>query len=306
MTMPVRVGAPDGPSRGAARGDSWRRTGSGFYVPASVSATPEQRIVEAALPLPRGGRLTGWASLRLQRGAFFDGRGSQVPIVVDDQVHPRPRPGVRWIRRPQDGSLTHLHGLPLVPAAEALIDHVLQLLAAGHPRPAVVAVDMAVAARLCTLDSVTAAVHARPRIRGRSRVLEVLARAREGSASPPESRLRLLWTLDTVIPEPILNPWVLDESGRRIGAPDLLEPCSGLAVEYDGSPHAGARRRARDADKDGLYRECGIECVRVTGPDMQTPLRVIDRLERAYARALTAARPQRWKLGGRFTGACRT
>ena len=271
-------------------------------MPAGVECTPEQRIVERAQPLPGGGAITGWANLRLRRAAYFDGRGLLVGVVVPADCHPRNREGVRWVRRGVPDDLEVVLGLRLLPATEALIDHMAELVRRGRPREATVAADMCVAASLCTLAEVGDALQRRRRIASRPRVERALGLAREGSLSPPESQLRLLWMLDTAIPEPVVNRWVVDDEGRLVAVPDLLEPKSGLVVEYDGSAHAGARRRSRDAEKDDLYRELGLEPMRLTAPDMQRPLSVIDRLERGYRRAVTSDRPRRWSIGQPFAG----
>ena len=63
-----------GPTRGQARGPSWRQTTYGFYVPSGVdSDRPEQRVAEQAMRLPPGGAVTGWAAGLLLGATYLDG-----------------------------------------------------------------------------------------------------------------------------------------------------------------------------------------------------------------------------------------
>ncbi|QWC84220.1 endonuclease domain-containing protein [Nocardioidaceae bacterium] len=191
----------------------------------------------------------------------------------------------------------------MVPAAEAAVHEVVRLVDTGHPREAVVAVDMTAAAGLCTVEDMRRLVDGRRRMPTRFEVQRVLALADGASESPPETRLRLLWVLDSELPEPVVNRWVHDRDGRPLAVPDLLEPESGLVVEYDGGAHAEVGRRTRDAEKDDLYREVGLEPVRFTAVDMRTPARVLHRLARGHARARAWVRPRGWVLGPSFRGA---
>lgn len=46
--------------------------------------------------------------------------------------------------------------------------------------------------------------------------------------------MRLVYVLDAGLPDPLVNHPVLDAAGHFLGTPDLLDPQSGHAVEYDG------------------------------------------------------------------------
>ena len=302
VRRPARVGDPLGPARSTAYGPGWRRTGHGFFVPVDCPRTPEQRVVEACLPLPRGGVLTGWASLRMRRVAFFEGLDAPVTILLPLSSHPKARASTRWLRREGVEAEGLVEGIPLAGVGEALLDHVADELAAGRAREAVVAVDMTAAAGVGGAADVLQAAAGRARLRHRSDVERVAALSVERSMSPPESRLRLIWLLDAKLPVPLLNYWIEDEHGRRVAVPDLLEPEAGVAVEYDGSSHAALARRTRDAEKDDLYRELGLEPVRITALDMRRPHHVADRLQRAYARARGSTRTRSWRLGAPFAG----
>ena len=157
LIRPVRVD-PDGvsgPSRGTAAGPRWRTSSHGLVVPADVPLTVEQRILEAAVRLPAGGLVTGWAALRLAGAAWFDGlaRDGRTPLPVPVLLpHARRSrgPGVldERTRRLRPDPLER-HGIPCAPSEVALLH---ELRRAGTPRLAGVAVDMALAARVVDLD----------------------------------------------------------------------------------------------------------------------------------------------------------
>jgi hypothetical protein len=118
---------------------------------------------------------------------------------------------------------------------------------------------------------------------GQSR--DALALAVEGSRSPQESRLRLVWVLDAGHPPPLVNRPVFDLTGQLLGYPDLFDPEAGVLGEYDGEDHRDVVRHSSDVARESRFREHGLEVVRVTGPDLRNPSLVIDRVDAAFRRA---------------------
>ncbi len=104
--------------------------------------------------------------------------------------------------------------------------------------------------------------------------------------------------LDARLPAPLANVELFDRrTGALLGVADLLDPDAGVVGEFDGGEHAGARRRSRDAERDGLFRDHGLEVFRVTAVDLATPARFVDRARRAYRRAQDIPRSRRtWTL----------
>lgn len=103
LVVPVRIDPEGkiGPTRGQARGPGWRSSSPGLWVPSNTSAdTVEQRILEALAWAGPEAVATGWASLRLQGGGFFDGLARDgrtrlpVPIATNGERR-RARPGIR-------------------------------------------------------------------------------------------------------------------------------------------------------------------------------------------------------------------
>lgn len=303
LTAPVRIDPAGvvGPTRGQARGASWRACGPGWFVPASVPPErTEQRIVEAGVPLREFEALTGWAALRWHGAGFFDG------TLASGVLRPVPvirRSGARRDRHGRDDYLRHqlapddacvVEGLRCTTVARALFD---EMRFAGSVREAVAAVDMVVAARLSTLAAMDEYVERHPHWWGVCLVREALGLGVDGSRSPQESRLRLVWVLDAGLPPPLCNVPVFDHGGRLLGVPDLLDPEVGLVVEYDGAHHKAADRHRRDVAREHRLREAGLEYTSVVGGDLTQRTMVVERLTAAYRRA--RARPgaaRRWTL----------
>jgi hypothetical protein len=94
--------------RSTLRGQHWRRTTRGCYVPAGAgeydgSPTGLQRILEAVPLLPPEGALTGWPSAYLAAVAGVDGLDSAsmaelpVPICLVRSTHRGEAQGVRYL-----------------------------------------------------------------------------------------------------------------------------------------------------------------------------------------------------------------
>jgi hypothetical protein len=282
-------GGDDGPTRGQARGASWRRTGRGLYVPIDTDLTPEQRIVEVAAGLPPDAMLTGWAALRLQGGGFFDGRDSwrkltPVPVLADADQRLRSDARRRVVRDRMLPLAVTVAGVRCAPPARAAID---AMRLADDGRDATVVFDMALAAGVVSVPEVLRAWDQQIRRVGAAMVRFGIENAHPESRSPAETRLRLIWTLDARLPPPLLNREVCDRDGRLVGIPDLLEPHSGLAAEYDGSLHRDRDRHRRDNLRRERFLEAGLVPVTVVAGEQRSE--VVRRLRAAYRRAV--ARP---------------
>jgi hypothetical protein len=109
--------------------------------------------------------------------------------------------------------------------------------------------------------------------------------------------MRLVWELGASLPRPLTNRPVFDLDGRHLGTPDLIDPVSGVAGEYEGSLHLEGSRRARDIAREGAFRGAGLESVSMTAADGRDPRSFIARLIEAYDRAsCVPASRRRWTL----------
>lgn len=302
VVRPVRADGVDGPTRKQARGRWWRLTTHGFYVPIDVDGSvPEQRIVEASVLLPPDGAVTGWASLRYHGGGFFDGlmpdgrTERPVPLVVGPGRRRRPRDGVRWLQHalPLEEVCVR-HGVACTTVERAVFD---EMRLSGGVRPATVALDMAMAAGLTSRGRFARYLDAQPQRDGVPLVRAAAGLADEGSRSPRETDMRLVWELDAGLPRPLCNRCVYDvRTGRLLGVADLIDPEAGVVGEFDGGEHSRAGRRSRDAARDGAFRDHGLEVFRVTAVDLRDPAKVVARTLAAYRRAGNRSVTPTWTL----------
>lgn len=298
---PARIAGPTRheAERAGRPGSEWRRVWQGLFVPSYVDPdVPEQRIVEASSLLTGPGAVTGWAALRMQRGNFFDGRdrdgGLQpVPIIVSQGR--RPRPGIAWMQdRLAPSEVVHRAGVAVTRPERAAFDAMRR---AGDVRAAVKVADMVCAAGLSSLRRMRQYASAHPGWAGCPIASAALNLASERSRSPAEVDLRLVWELDAGLPRPLVNVPVFTRHGRLLGIADLLDEEAGLVVEFDGADHAGARRRSKDAGREGGLRNHRLEVERATGFDLHDVPTLVRRLHSARRRAPWLAEGDRpWTL----------
>jgi hypothetical protein len=307
LVLPVHVDPTGvtGPTRGQARGPAWRSIGGGLYVPSDVATDRvEQRITEVFSRMPAGSLVSGWAALRMHRVNFCDGRDQSlrelaVPVVLPPALNVRVVGAFTHRENVPDHERTVRYGVACTIPERALYDAMKW---SADDRVAVALADMTFAARALRRDKYVAYVDARCGDRGSRRVRNAVALSDEGSLSPPETAMRLVWVLDAGLPPPRCNWYVLDEAGRRVGRPDLLSEELGVVGEYDGAEHAGARRRSQDATKEDAYRNLGLESFRIVGRDLDDTALVLDRMRAAVQRAREAGRPRRWRSHPPRTG----
>jgi hypothetical protein len=292
LVLPVRLDptGESGPTRSAARGKRWRRVAQGWYVPAAVDGTVvEQRILEQSVRLPGTGAITAWAALRWRGAAYFDGtdqggrRTLPIPLVIGGTGNLRPDPAVAlsweqfapWERE-------FVAGLGCASVERALFDETRRV---GSLRPAVVAIDMAAAAKVITVAEFAAYVEIRPAWTGIGIPRGAVDLASDDSRSPQETLLRLVWVIDARLPPPLCNKPLFDLDGRFLGYPDLFDPVAGLVGEYDGADHLADDRRSADRTREELFRDHGLEYVPVVRGEMKQRDMVVRRIRSAYRRA---------------------
>lgn len=271
-------------------------------MPATVDDdVPEQRILEQSIRLPEGGAVTGWASLRLHGGGFFDGLAPDgrtrlpVPLAVGRRGAIREDSRVKVSREPlHPDDVVTVQGIPCTVVSRAVFDEMRR---ADGVVEAVVAIDMAVAALLVSVRRVRAYAAPRRRWRRSTLVEKALDLASERSRSPNESRTRLIWEVDAGLPRPLVNQHVWDLRGNLLGIADLLDVEAGLVGEFDGADHRAALMHTNDIGRQERFERHLIEVVRVTGLDVLHPGRVVDRIlfHRSRARWLPP-RQRRWTI----------
>ena len=117
----------------------------------------------------------------------------------------------------------------------------------------------------------------------------------EECRSPQEDRFRLIWEYDAGWGRPLINRPVLDQQGRLVAIPDLLDPVRSVVGEYAGADHRDIDRHESDIAREAALRDVGLEYVEVVGRDLRHRRRVVHRMEQAAARAHHLER--RWVVG---------
>ncbi len=306
LPVPVDPTGVTGPTRSQASragqpGSPWRRSSKAGYVPAHLDPqVPEQWVVEKAALLPAGGAVTGWAALRLLSARFCDGRTLAgetlpVPLAVGPGQARRPVAGVRWLQDRISRDEVWIRCDTPVAMPERAVFDAMRL--APDLRHAVVELEMAIAAELTSLRRVRAYVATHSGWKGVVQGRAALDLACEHSRSKYETGMKLIWRVDAGLPAPLVNQEVFALDGRLLGVADLLDVEAGVVGEYDGGDHAGARRRSKDATREGGLRDHGLEVFRVTGYDMWDPESVVRRMRAARARARwVAPEERRWTI----------
>lgn len=271
-----------GPTRAQSRTSRWRRTSSGYYVPADLdpALAVEQRIVSAARVALGHGVVTGWAALRWMGAKWLD--EPCVPIAV-------PRTGLRKqsgiapsAERLEEDDVLIVDGIAVTSALRSVT------FAARHAQDlaaAVNALDRAAAADLVSLAEV--ASYTRDRLAGTAGVDQLraaLTLAVENSWSPMETEMRLLWRRIGLV-DVRCNAPVFDRCGRHVGTPDLLDPARGVGGEYDSADHLDRTRRNADIKREAALRRTGLEYVEMMAPDRRDPSDFLRRTSDAVQRA---------------------
>lgn len=286
-----------GPTRGQARGPDWRRTSHGLYVPSAVEATPEQRIVEAAAVLRADEAVTGWAGLRWQGAAWFEGtdgagRLREVTLLArrDRAVPPGAAISQEFLH---PNRITTVDGVPITLPVRSVVHEMRYADSLGE---AVIALDMACYSDLVSLAEVAAYVGALGPVTGIQQARDALALGEENSWSPKETAMRGVWTRRAGLVRPLCNAPVFTLEGRHVGTPDLIDPELGLVGQYNGSDHLSLAGTAVDVKKDAAYRELGLETVTMLVTDFADLDDFTRRLLEAARRAARRTAPRLWTV----------
>jgi hypothetical protein len=299
LVMPVSVD-PDGatgPTRGQARGPRWRRTSHGLFVPAGVDLTPEQRIIEAAAVLREEEAVTGWAALRWEGAAWFEGTSDgttlrNVPLVVGRQRMPQPGFSVsQEFLAPED--IRVVDGVPVTTRVRSVV---FEMRYADGLGEAVVALDMACYSDLVSLAEVTAYIQVLGPVAGIQQARDALAEGDENSWSPRETLMRGVWTRMAGLARPLTNRPVFTLDGQHVGTPDTIDPELGLIGQYNGRDHITLAGTAVDVAQDADYRDLGLETATMLASDWVDLDGFTERLLAAARRAGSRTQPRLWTV----------
>ncbi len=98
----------------------------------------------------------------------------------------------------------------------------------------------------------------------------------------------------------LVNVPVYDAAGDFLGIPDLLEPVTGLVIEYDGEQHRDLEQHTADNLREEGFEGAGLAVVRVTSLDLKDPEATSSRISDANQRRLSRNRAaDGWTVGWR-------
>jgi len=129
----------------------------------------------------------------------------------------------------------------------------------------VVLVDTATHLRLTTVQRLEDAASRAVRRAGIRTFHRAIALAEPAAESQMESRLRMVIVLRG-LPKPLVQHTLYDQSGKRLGRPDLYYPQARLGIEYDGEVHEG--RLAQDNRRQNALLAAGYRLLRFTAGDV--------------------------------------
>jgi hypothetical protein len=164
----------------------------------------------------------------------------------------------------------------------------------------VTARDCVVRAGLTTQAGLLSYAGEHPRRRGLRQLRAALPLVDPAAASPPESRLRMLCGQQAGLPGLLVNVPLYDATGEFLGIPDLLEPVTGLVIEYDGGQHRDLDQHTADNLREESFEGAGLAVVRVTSLDLKDAEATSSRIADTYRRRLSHDRPaDGWTVGWR-------
>ncbi len=201
----------------------------------------------------------------------------------------RPRAGVTTLReRLLASEVEVVRGVPCVVRLRAGFDSARTK--AGL-RQAVEEVDMMLGAAMFTKVELATYMADHPGWRRIHQARRALDLADTRTASPPETRMRLVWMMDAGLPRPLVNPPLFDLAGRLLGFPDAFDPESATALEYDSEDHRELGHHTSDNIREETFEDHNVVVMRVTKLDLRGHVTaLVSRMQRARQRGLARDR----------------
>ena len=288
----------DGATPHELRGAAFERRAHGLLLPAGTAGDPVMmRVADAVGLLVPGSFLGGWASLRAQGNTWFTGIGprtEQRPALVHCL------PGTQLRRRPivqpfrglvLPDEVIALDTFSVTTMARAAFD---EMRMARSLREAVVVLDMATSTTIgrphTTVERIERVIAGHHKVKGLVQAEQALRWGSTRSASPWETRTRLLAQLDADVPDLHVNVPLFSPAGTLLGIADLLDEAAGLVIESDGGHHRGAEQHTDDNVREEIFERSGLVVTRVTSLDHQHPWRTVGRIAAARRDALRSTR----------------
>ncbi|WP_188898336.1 hypothetical protein [Microlunatus endophyticus] len=295
-------------------GKSWRKATAGFYVPQEAGRhgggaedrragrlTTAQRILDAAPLLARDAALSTWAAAYVLGADWLDGLDpytmADLPLdIVATELKRRSTGAVRYhSSRLDPADVWSRDGLRVTSPRRTTFDAVRW---APSLEEAVVCIDTMTAFGLIRLPDFADYASRHHRWEGIAQALAAVKLARPNVRSGWETRLRMCWTEDLGLPEPLVNVPIFNHTGHFLGAADLFDPESGLVAEYDGSQHREVRQHHSDNIREEKFESANLVVVRSDTIDLRKERKLLARrLSDGYRRGqLRDRRLDDWTL----------
>ncbi|WP_285728114.1 endonuclease domain-containing protein [Psychromicrobium xiongbiense] len=261
FTLAEALAAGETPKR--LRGRDVLTPSRGIRVPWGVSQDFRNAVAPLLALTP--GAVACWGSAARIWNLPLPGRLSSEPAVhlATAGVAAIRRFGVVGHRlRLTDAEMTVYQGIPLTTVSRTWLDLAAQLsledavilgdaIVSDHRRPFAPPSDP-----LGTLGQLRDTVQSHAGARGLKVARTALELVRTGSASPPETRLRL--AAERVgLPEPEHGIILYDEAGTERAWPDLGWRRYRVGIQYDGAHHLSQEQQERDARRDNFSAASG-------------------------------------------------
>ena len=242
-------------------------------MPTFVEVSAAQRIREASELVPDGGGIGGWAAAHWHGSPFFDGTrgdGTLLPVLVCLGSEGAKRQRIAGIdvsrdRLPAD-DLCLVNKLVCTTPLRTAFDLARR---ARSLSEGVAAVDTLLECGLVDQVQFADYVDQHRGWAGIARARVVVTLCRPGVRSPMESGTRIVWEVTAGYPRLLLNVPVFSIDGLLLGIADMMDEASATVIEYDGADHREPERFAADRRRDQLFRDHGLQIVRVSDDDMR-------------------------------------
>lgn len=239
----------------------WRRLSRGQYAWAALGHDVLLKLRAVRDRMPPGFAFSGATAGWLHGLDLAPSDPIEVTIVRDISI--RSRAGVK-VRRAElsESEVIIRRGFPTTSALRTVCD-------LGSRRDlvdSVIAIDMALHARLIDMATLSNFVQGNAGRKGIKRLRRAVGLADAGAASPMETRLRLD-LIAAHLPRPATQAELLDPSRRPIARVDLYYPDCRLVIEYDGENHK--ERIPADLKRQNALVNSGYHVLRFTALDLR-------------------------------------
>lgn len=273
-----------GPTPGMARGNQFRKSSYGLYVPAGTQQSVEQRIVEAAATVSAG-VVTGWAALRWLGGHWFAEESKPVPIVLQMNEGRHRQPSLAQVSQEflAPWEVIRVDGLRITIPARSVV---FEMARAPTLVRALQVFAMAAYNDLLSIDELVRYRERRlPAFKGVGMVRDAIPLLTENAWSPTEVTMAWVWQEERPGVRLLHNCPVFSLDGRHLATPDVIDVLASVVGEYQGVVHLDAERRAADVVRDDVLDRAGLEMAIMVGADLTEPTGFLKRLGGAYERA---------------------